>query len=139
MSYYQKYLKYKKKYLELKQQIGGLEISTESISRINKGNIHIFNELNNIHKLLDESLLCTPDEKHEHSKIIDQIKKLTRDIINNIGLKIENKNYAILVEIKNLYPNMLVSIKNQCNVETIETIRIKFEYIIEELEKILIQ
>jgi hypothetical protein len=34
---------------------------------------------------------------------------------------------------------MLVSIKNQCNVETIETIRIKFEYIIEELEKILIQ
>jgi hypothetical protein len=139
MSYYQKYLKYKQKYLELKEQFGGLETSTKLISAINKGSIHIYNELNKIHKLLDESLLCTPDEKHEHSKILDQIKKLTRDIINNISLKIQNKNYELLVEIKSLYTSMLASIKNQCNAETIVTIRIKFEYITEELQKILIQ
>jgi len=139
MNHYQKYLKYKQKYIQLKKQIGGLEISTKLISAINKGSIHIYNELNNIHKLLDESLLCTPDEKHEHNKVLDQIKKLTRDIINNIGLKIENKNYDLLAEIKNLYTSMLSSIKNKCNAETIETIRIKFEYITEELQKILIQ
>jgi len=130
MSYYEKYLKYKNKYLRLKQIAG---------SPIDKVFLHVFHELDKIHKLLDESLLCTPDEKHEHSKILDQIKKLTRDIINNISLKIQNKNYELLVEIKSLYTSMLSSIKNQCNAETIETIRIKFEYITEELEKILIQ
>jgi len=131
MSYYQKYLKYKNKYLELKEQLGG--------GLVDKVFLHVLHELDKIHKLLDESLLCTPDEKHEHSKILDQIKKLTRDIINNISLKIQNKNYELLVEIKSLYTSMLASIKNQCNAETMETIRVKFEYITEELEKILIQ
>ena len=33
---------------------------------------------------------------------------------------------------------MIITIKNKCNVETMETIRVKFEYIIDELEKIII-
>lgn len=128
--FYLKYIKYKAKYLRLKQIAG---------SPIDKVFLHVFHELDNIQRLLDISLLCTNDEKHENSKIINEIKKLARDIINNISLKIDSKNnIVILSKIKNLYTSMIIIIKNKCNVETMETIRVKFEYIIDEFEKIII-
>lgn len=128
--FYMKYMKYKNKYLRLKQIAGSL---TDKVF------LHVFHELDKIQGLLNESLLCTSYEKYDNSKIINEIKKLVRDIVNNISLKIDAKNNIIILsKINNLYTGMIMTIKNKCNVETMETIRVKFEYIINELEKILI-
>jgi len=123
MDYYQKYLKYKSKYLKLKQVAGGL---------IDKVYMNAIHELDNIQKLLDESVLCSTNEKKEIN--VKKFKELSKQIINNLALnKSRNENISLLNDFKISYYMMLDSIKNKCNVETIETIRVKFEYINEEL------
>jgi len=123
MNYYQKYLKYKSKYLKLKQVAGGL---------VDKVYVSANHELNNIQKLLDESLLCSTNEKKEINVI--KFKELLRELVNNIALnKSRNENVILLNNFKTSYHMMLDSIINKCNVETIETIRVKFEYINEKL------
>ena len=123
MNYYQKYLKYKSKYLKLKQVAGGL---------VDKVYVSANHELNNIQKLLDESLLCSTNEKKEINVKI--FKELLRELVNNIALnKSRNENVILLNNFKTSYHMMLDSIINKCNVETIETIRVKFEYINEKL------
>lgn len=128
MDYNQKYLKYKNKYLQLKKQVAGGLVDKVYISAIH--------ELDNIQKLLDESLLCSTNEKKEIN--VKKFKEITKEIVNNIALKkpiIENNN--LLNQFNESYNSMLESIKNKCNNETIITIQIKFEYIVEELKKIL--
>ena len=44
MSYYEKYLKYKKKYLDLKKLLGGLPPKVSKANLIMKQNIEIFNQ-----------------------------------------------------------------------------------------------
>jgi hypothetical protein len=123
MDYYQKYIKYKSKYLTLKQVAGGL---------VDKVYVSANHELDNIQKLLDESVLCSTNEKKEIN--VKKFKELSKQIINNLALnKSRNENISLLNDFKISYYMMLDSIKNKCNVETIETIRVKFEYINEEL------
>jgi len=127
MNYYQKYLKYKNKYLRLKQVAGGL---------VDKVYVSAIHELDNIQKLLDESVLCSTNEKKEINVI--KFKELLRELVNNIALnKSRNENVILLNNFKISYYMMLDSITNKCNVETIETIRVKFEYINEELIKLV--
>jgi hypothetical protein len=126
--FYMKYMKYKNKYLQLKKQVAG--------GLIDKVYMNAIHELDNIQKLLDESVLCSTNEKKEIN--VKKFKELSKQIVNNLALKKPyNENINLLNQFNESHNFMLDSIKNKCNVETIETIRVKFEYINEELQKII--
>jgi hypothetical protein len=112
------------KYLELKQKAGSL---------YDKVFIKIFHEIKNIESLLDESLLCSKEKKIN----LDNIKSEIRELFNNIALKKEVEiNIKLISTINISFETIINSIKNKCNNETIETIKVKYNYIIEELYKI---
>jgi hypothetical protein len=75
----------------------------------------------------------TPIEQHK----IDNIKSKIRELFNNIALKKDaDINIKLILNINTLFETIIKSIENKCNSETIETIKAKYSYIIEELYKV---
>lgn len=161
MNYYEKYIKYKNKYINIKNMIGGSKVEDPNTIQFN-GKIDILYKLYNeavvdrFYKSTDNEA-TTPQEKEkkekekidrkitlsEHDEVIIQIKKLFLQYLEHvnkkwkIGTQIVNFRNDILKKIYNkLDPksrNICDEIKNDINMTTILS---DYDKLIKEYEKI---